>query len=182
MKTICLFCASADGHDPIYREEAKKLAILMAHKGIALAYGGANVGIMKVLADTAMEHGGEVIGVMPTALVEKEVAHKGITKLHQVESMAQRKELLISLSDAFITLPGGLGTLDELMEVMTLNQIGIIDKPCGILNTNGYYDDLLKFFERAKKEDFIKKKFGIDTNEQLFISNDPNQLLQLVIK
>jgi len=158
MKRICVFCGSSMGYQRVYRDAAACLGRLLAERGLGLVYGGAGVGLMKVLADTMMEHGGEVVGIMPQHLVDKEVAHPGIHKLHVVDDMAERKAMMIALSDGFIALPGGFGTLDELSEVLTFNQLRLIDKPLGLLNTNGYFDFLLRFFDQGVFDGFIREE------------------------
>lgn len=158
MKKICVFCGSSMGFDPVYRLNALKLADYLIAHDLTLIYGGANVGLMKILADHMMDHDKQVIGVMPHHLIEKEVAHQSITKLIPVESMAERKELLISLSDAFIALPGGFGTLDEVAEVLVLDQLRIVEKPMGLLNVNGYFDHLISYFDLGVKEGFIRQE------------------------
>jgi uncharacterized protein (TIGR00730 family) len=156
MKSICVFCGSSMGVRPEYREAAAELGRILLERKIQLIYGGANVGLMKILADTVLEGGGEVIGIMPRILVEKEVAHKSLTRMHIVESMSERKSLMVELSDAFIVMPGGFGTLDELAEVITYNQLRLTDKPIGILNISGYFDMLLGFFTHATQEGFLR--------------------------
>lgn len=159
MKNICIFCGSSMGSDPEYGKGAVALATYMTDNDYNLVYGGANVGLMKILADTMLASGkGEVIGIMPRGLVEKEVAHNEITKLHIVESMTERKNLMVKLSDCFITLPGGFGTFDEMAEVLTYNQLRLTDKPLGILNINGYFDHLLAFFEHAVHQRFLRQE------------------------
>jgi len=146
------------GNDPAYKKAAEELAKAIHGRGYSLIYGGANVGLMKVLADTLLALGTEVTGIMPRHLVEKEVAHKGITRFHIVESMSERKNLMVELSDMFIAMPGGFGTLDEMAEVITYNQLRLTDKPLGILNINGYYDHLAQFFATGVKEGFLRKE------------------------
>ena len=146
------------GKMPEYREAARQLGIYLAEKGIRLVYGGANVGLMKILADTVLEQGGEVIGVMPRMLVDKEVAHLSLTGMHIVESMGERKKMIMELSDAFVAMPGGFGTLDELAEVITSNQLRLTDKPIGMLNVLGYFDTLLEFFDRGVNEGFLREE------------------------
>ncbi|OYT16252.1 MAG: Rossman fold protein, TIGR00730 family [Bacteroidetes bacterium 4572_77] len=158
MKKICVFCGSSMGTQAVYRKKAVELAQYFIKNDLTLVYGGADVGLMKILADTMLEAGKEVIGVMPKNLVEKEVAHNGLTELIVVETMAARKEVLIEMSDAFIALPGGFGTLDELAEVLVLDQLHIIEKPLGLLNVNHYFDHLEKFMRLGVQEGFIRKE------------------------
>jgi len=156
LKRICVFCGSSMGARASYAAAAENLARHLVASGIAIVYGGANRGLMGRLADTALEAGGEVIGVMPRSLVEKEVAHAGLSKLYVVSSMHERKAQMAELSDAFIALPGGYGTLEEFCEVLTWTQLGLHRKPCGILNVDGYYDRLLALFDHAVNEQFVK--------------------------
>lgn len=153
---MCVFCGSSPGRLPAYTGAAVSLAKYLSSKNIGIVYGGSNAGLMGTLADTALAAGGEVIGVMPQALVDKEIAHRGLTDLHIVNSMHERKALMAELADAFIALPGGYGTFDEFCEVLTWTQLGIQRKPCGILNVEGYYDGLLKMFDHAVAEQFVK--------------------------
>lgn len=156
MNAICVFCGSSMGTRPEYRDGALELANLFLERKIRLIYGGANVGLMKILADKVMEGGGEVIGIMPQLLIDKEVAHTEITKMITVCSMSERKGLMVKMSDAFIAMPGGFGTLDELAEVITYNQLRLTDKPIGILNLAGYFDPLLTFFDHITTEGFLR--------------------------
>src|SRR5262249_48448932 len=149
-------CGSSLGSRQAYATAAARLALYLAARGIAIVYGGGNVGLMGVLADAALDAGGEVIGVIPEALVQKEIAHKRLSDLRVVRSMHERKALMASLSDAFIALPGGYGTLDEFCEILTWTQLGMQRKPCGILNVDGYYDPLLKQFDHAVHEELLK--------------------------
>lgn len=158
MKTICVFCGSSMGSRPVYREKAREFGKLLARKNIDLVYGGSNIGLMRVLADTVMEFGRKAIGVMPENLAKREVAHRGITELHVVGSMHERKALMAELSDAFVVFPGGFGTLDEMFEMFTWIQLSLVDKPCGILNINGYYDQLLRFLDHCVEEQFIRSE------------------------
>lgn len=159
MTKICVFCGSSMGNDPLFQQSAREVAEYFVANDISLVYGGANVGLMKILADIMMENNKEVIGVMPQSLVEKEVAHNNITELIVVNSMAERKQKMVELSDYFIALPGGFGTLDELSEVMTLNQLRICDKPLGILNINGYFDKLLDFIDHSVDSGFVRPEY-----------------------
>jgi uncharacterized protein (TIGR00730 family) len=156
MNSICVFCGSSMGLKPEYRQGALELAQIILKREIRLIYGGANVGLMQILADTVLAGGGEVIGIMPQILVEKEVAHQNLTKMYIVNSMSERKRLMVELSDAFIAMPGGFGTLDELAEVITYNQLRLTDKPIGILNIAGYFDPLLTFFDHITSEGFLR--------------------------
>ncbi len=176
MKKICVFCGSSMGFDEIYRLKALELADYFIDKGHTLIYGGANVGLMKVIADRMLEAGSEVIGVMPQYLVDKEVSHQGLTKLHIVESMAERKNLLIQISDAFIAMPGGFGTLDELAEVLVLDQLQIISKPLGLYNVNGYFDKLLQFIELGVTEGFIREEH----RKNAFSHANPKELCKML--
>jgi uncharacterized protein (TIGR00730 family) len=156
MNSICVFCGSSMGIRPEYRQAAIDLGHVLLERKIRLIYGGANVGLMQVLADTVLEGGGEAIGIMPQLLIEKEVAHQNLTKMITVSSMSERKSLMVELSDAFIAMPGGFGTLDELAEVITYNQLRLTDKPIGILNTAGFFDPLLSFFDHITEEGFLR--------------------------
>lgn len=153
---ICVFCGSSVGADPAYLADAKSLGERIARGGCGLVYGGTSVGLMGVAADAALAGGAEVIGVLPRKLKEREIAHRGLTKLHLVGSMHERKALMASLSDAFVALPGGYGTLDEFFEIVTWAQLGIHSKPCILINTGGYYDSLLRFLEHAVSEGFVR--------------------------
>jgi uncharacterized protein (TIGR00730 family) len=156
MKSICVFCGSSMGTRPEYRQSARELGEILLKKNIQLVYGGANVGLMQILADTVLKGGGEVIGIMPQMLIDKEVAHTGLTKMITVVSMSERKSLMVEHSDGFIAMPGGYGTLDELAEVITYNQLRLTDKPIGILNIAGYFDPLLAFFDHITDEGFLR--------------------------
>ncbi len=153
---ICVFCGSSVGANPKYLVEAKSLGQQMAGGGWGLVYGGTSIGLMGAIADAVLSGGAEVIGVLPEALQGREIAHRGLTKLHLVESMHERKALMASLSDAFIALPGGFGTLDEFFEIVTWAQLNIHSKPCVLINTDGYYDFLLRFLDHAVREGFVR--------------------------
>ena len=153
---ICLFCGSNMGANPTYLAEAKLLGKEIAGRGWGLVYGGTSVGLMGATADSALSGGAEVIGVLPQTLQNREIAHRGLKKLHMVESMHERKALMASLSDAFIALPGGYGTLDEFFEVVTWAQLNIHSKPCVLINSDGFYDFLLRFLDHAVKEQFVR--------------------------
>lgn len=156
MKRVCVFCASSPGARPEYRSVAEKLGCELARRRIGLVYGGGNIGLMGVVADAALAAGGEVFGVIPENLMARELGHSGLTRLHVVGSMHERKALMADLSDAFIALPGGFGTLEEFCEVLTWSQLGLHAKPCGILNVLRYYDPLLAMFDNAVRERFLK--------------------------
>jgi len=158
MRRICVFCGSNNGVDPAYTDAAREFGQALAQRGLGLVYGGAGVGLMGALADAVLAGGGEVCGVITQGLVEKEVAHQGLTDLCVVESMHERKATMAALADAFVALPGGLGTLDEFFEALTWGQLGIHAKPCGLLNIRGYYDELVRFLDRGAAQGFIPPK------------------------
>lgn len=161
MKRICVFCGSNAGHNPIYRAEAEKLGRLLAARGIELVYGAGNIGLMGAVADACLAAGGKVIGVIPEALMGKEVAgravdHRALTRIEVVDSMHTRKARMAELSDGFIALPGGFGTFEEFCEILTWGQLGFHAKPMGLLNVNGFYDPLLSLFDHAVSEGFLR--------------------------
>lgn len=156
MHSVCVFLGSCPGSDPVYVERARELARLVARRGMTLVYGGSNVGCMGQLADAALAEGGRVVGVIPKVLRDKEIAHLGLSELHVVEGMMERKRMLLELSDGFVSIPGGLGTMDEFFESLTWTQLGLQDKPNGLLNVNGYYDHLLEFLEHGADHGFIR--------------------------
>ena len=161
MKRICVFCGSNAGNQPIYRSEAEKLGRLLAARGIELVYGGGNVGLMGAVADACLEAGGTVVGVIPQALMGKEVAgrpvdHRTLTRLEVVDSMHTRKARMAELAEGFIALPGGFGTFEEFCEILTWGQLGFHAKPMGLLNVNGFYDPLLAMFDRAVADGFLR--------------------------
>lgn len=156
IKRICVFCGSSLGVRPEYGQAAAELGRVLAGSRIGLVYGGARVGLMGALADAVLEAGGEAIGVMPRALVEKEIAHSGLTELHVVESMHERKTLMSDLADAFVLLPGGFGSWEEFCEVVTWLQLGMHQKPCGVLNVAEYYDSLFSLIAHAAAEGFLR--------------------------
>ena len=174
MKRICVFCGSNAGARSEYAEAARALATVLAERKLGIVYGGGNVGLMGVLADAALARGGEVIGVIPQKLVDKEVAHRGVTELRIVETMHERKALMNDLSDAFIALPGGFGTLDEFFEVLTWAQLGFHGKPCALLNVSGYYDGMLAMLDHAVTERFLRPAH----RELVIADTDPLRLLQ----
>ncbi|MGH7659483.1 MAG: TIGR00730 family Rossman fold protein [Vulcanimicrobiaceae bacterium] len=159
---LCVFCGSSGGNDPRFAQAAIDLGTLMAQRRIGIVYGGGRVGLMGLLADAARAAGGEVIGIIPQALAEREIAHSGLTELRIVDSMHERKALMGDLSDGFVALPGGFGTLEEFCEVITWSQLGIHSKPCGILNVAGYFNHLIAMFDYAVSQGFITvEKRGI---------------------
>ena len=170
---ICVFCGSSPGRSPNYMAAAVVLGKSLVDHGIILVYGGASVGLMGALADSVLASGGKVVGVIPETLVEKEVSHKGLTELHVVASMHERKALMAELADAFIALPGGFGTIEELCEILTWSQLGMHKKPIGLLNIDGYYESLLEFFDRAVSEGFVRPAH----RELLFEAGGPRSLL-----
>lgn len=172
-RRVCVFCGSSPGAHPAYREAAEAVGRLLVARGLGLVYGGGNVGLMGVIADAVLAGGGEAIGVIPRHLEAREVAHRGLTELRVVGSMHERKALMADLSDAFLALPGGLGTLEELFEVATWRMLGIHDKPLGLLNVRGYYDDLARLIEHAVNERFVRPEH----RALLTIGTDPAALL-----
>jgi len=155
LRRVCVFCGSSRGTRASYRDAAAETGRLLASRGIGLVYGGGNIGLMGVVADATLAGGGQVIGVIPEHLVQKEVAHRGLTELRTVPSMHERKALMADLADAFVALPGGYGTLDEFCEILTWSQLGLHEKPSGVLNVDGYYDGLLALFDHGVREGFI---------------------------
>jgi uncharacterized protein (TIGR00730 family) len=174
MTSICVFCGSSPGNDPAYAEAASRLGRILAERDTTLVYGGGHVGLMGVVADAALDAGGEVIGVMPRSLVDREIGHTGLTKLHVVGSMHERKALMSELSDGFVALPGGNGTLEEFFEVLTWAQLGEHGKPCGLLNVAGYYDPLLAVFDRMVNRAFLKEEH----RNLVLVEEDAKSLLE----
>ena len=156
MKRICVFCGSRPGVQPAYRAAAEAVGVLFAERGIELVYGGGNVGLMGIVADACLAAGGRVVGVIPRALLEWEVGHEGLTRLEVVDSMHTRKARMAELADGFIALPGGLGTFEELFEILTWAQLGFHSKPVGLLNVEAYYQPLVQMMERGVAEGFMK--------------------------
>jgi uncharacterized protein (TIGR00730 family) len=176
MNTVCVFCGSSAGSRESYKTAARKLGCLLAERGITLVYGGSNVGLMAIIADEALKHGGKVIGVMPDSLIEKEVAHPGLTEFVRCDSMSERKDVMMKMSDGFIAMPGGIGTLDELFEVMSWNQLGLMKKPMALLNTDHYWDQLLSFLDHSVQEQFVR----IEHRSNLIAEEDEAALLTLM--
>jgi uncharacterized protein (TIGR00730 family) len=160
MKRVCVFAGSSAGSRDEYQDAARALGRTLAERGIGLVYGGARVGLMGIIADATLTAGGQAIGVIPAALVAREIAHEGLTELRIVSSMHERKALMADLSDAFIAVPGGWGTLEEFFEVLTWAQLGLHRKPCGLLNVLGYFDGLLSFLEHAVGERFLRREYA----------------------
>ncbi len=155
MRSVCVYCGSNTGSRPIYAERAAALGTRLAQQGIAMVYGGGNVGLMGIVADASLEAGGEVVGVIPEQLVGWEVAHRGITRLEVVANMHERKARMFDLSDGFVALPGGFGTLDEMFEMLTWRQLGIGDKPCAFLDVDGFFEPLIAMMDRMVEERFL---------------------------
>jgi uncharacterized protein (TIGR00730 family) len=156
MQRICVYCGSSSGSNGLYSQAARDLANILVQSDLQLVYGGASKGTMGILADAVLERGGKVHGVIPKMLEEKEIAHSGLTELHVVASMHERKSMMAALSDGFIALPGGFGTLEELIEILTWGQLRFHDKPCGVINVMGYFDKLLEFLDHTHKEGFLR--------------------------
>ncbi len=173
---IAIYCGSSRGLDPIYAATAAEMAAYLAKQGIGIVYGGGNVGIMGVIADAALAAGGEVIGVIPESLLAKELGHGGVTELHVTRTMHERKQKMVDLSDAFIALPGGFGTLDELFETLTWLQLGFHGKPVGLLNVAGFFDHLLTFLDHMSTTGFLKPEH----RSSLITETDPEALLQAI--
>jgi len=173
IRTVCVFCGSSSGARHEYKDAAVELGRQLSSAGLQLVFGGGRVGLMGALADSVLSSGGQVIGVIPRALVDKEIAHTGLSELRVVESMHQRKALMADLADAFIMLPGGFGSWDEFCEIITWSQLGIHQKPAGVLNICGYYDALLAQAARAVEEGFVKAEH----HKMLVVETDPKEIL-----
>ncbi len=173
IRRVCIFCGSSTGTRPAYAEAARKVGGLLGKWGVGIVYGGGQIGMMGILADAALEAGGEVIGVIPRFLIDRELGHSGVTELRIVETMHERKALMADLSQAFIALPGGFGTLEELCEMLTWAQLGLHPNPCGVLNIEGFFDPLLSFLDHAVEEGFLAERH----RSLLLESSDPEFLL-----
>ena len=173
MKNMCVYCGSSPGRLDVYAEGARALARALVTRDLGLVYGGASIGLMGLIADSVLAMGGRAVGVIPHALAQKEVAHKGLTELHITQSMHERKTLMAELSDGFIAMPGGIGTFEEIFEVWTWAQLGIHAKPCGLLNVGGYYDALTTFLDHATAEQFLKPPH----RSLLVVESGPDALL-----
>ncbi|WP_299457297.1 TIGR00730 family Rossman fold protein [uncultured Microscilla sp.] len=174
MNSICVFCGSRSGANPIYREKATHVGHILAKKGLKLVYGAGKVGLMGAVADAMLAKGGEVIGVIPQFLVDKEVAHDGINELIIVESMHERKQKMTKMADAFLILPGGIGTMEEFFEVYTWGQLGLHQKPIGILNVGSYYDLMIQFLNHTVGQGFMSQS----TKDIVFTDTNPEALLR----
>jgi uncharacterized protein (TIGR00730 family) len=172
-KNICVYCGASPGLSPQYAQAAEKIGKSIARAGFGLVYGGGNLGLMGIAADAALAAGGKVIGVIPHGLADREQAHLGLTELIRVESLHERKAVMEKRAHAFLALPGGLGTLDELFEILTWSQLGLHKKPVGLLNLDGYYDSLLSFLAHASKEGFLRG----ETESFLHVEKDPERIL-----
>ena len=171
---VCVFCGSSMGNDPRYQEAAAQLGEVLAQNDCTLYYGGANVGLMKIIADKMLERGKRVVGIIPKLITDMEIAHEGVTEMIEVDSMSERKLMLISESDAFIAMPGGFGTLDEIFEITVQNQLRISDKPVALYNTLNYYDSMIQFIDHAVSQGFIRKEH----RDNIIISDNPETLFK----
>jgi uncharacterized protein (TIGR00730 family) len=174
VQRICVFCGASPGARPQYRQAAEQVAGILAAEGIGVVYGGGGVGLMGALADAVIAEGGELTGVIPRALVDREIAHRDVIDMRVVGSMHERKALMAELADAFIALPGGIGTLEELFEVYTWAQLGLHQKPCALLNVEGYYDGVADFLTHAVNERFLRE----ETRDLLLVESDPAVLIE----
>ena len=175
---LCVYCGSSTGKDPAYADAARELGAQIASRSLSLVYGGGHVGLMGIIADAVLAAGGEVSGVIPTALMDAEVGHDRLTKLHVVKDMHERKAMMAELADGFIAMPGGIGTLEELFEVMTWLQLGYHAKPVGVLNVNGFYDGLLAFLDTQRDEGFLRAEH----RELLLTDTEPSSLVERMLK
>lgn len=176
MKAICVYSGSSPGARSRYRETAEALGRELAGRGITAVYGGGNVGLMGAMATAAREAGGAVTGVIPRALFDKELGHRGLTALHVVDTMHDRKRMMADLSDGFVALPGGLGTLEEVLEALTWTQLGVHGKPCGLLNVDGYWDPLLGMLDTAVRERFLRPEH----RDLVVVASEPAEMLDLL--
>jgi uncharacterized protein (TIGR00730 family) len=173
MHRVCVFCGSNAGANPAYADAARAMGRAIVARGLSLVYGGGHVGLMGIVADAVLEAGGEAIGVIPHALNAREIAHRGLTRLHVVDSMHERKAMMAELSDAFIAMPGGFGTYEEFFEAVTWTQLGVHRKPCGLLNIAGFYDPIIQFIDHAVAEQFIRPQH----RATILVDTDPASLL-----
>lgn len=177
IKKISVFCGAHVGKSPNYKTAGEQIGKLIAEKGLELIFGGGNVGLMKIVADTAIEHGGSVTGITLKSLHEFELTNPNINEIIITHSLFERKERFLSMSDAFIVLPGGVGSIDELLEVMVSNQLGGINKPVGLLNTNGYYNGFLDWLQRSVDDEFVSE----ENQRQIYVSENPKELLEMIL-
>ena len=173
MKSVAVYCGSATGTNPAYQRQAEEMGRLLAQRGLTLVYGGGRVGLMGVVADSVLAHGGQVVGVIPDFMMGKEIEHRGLTELHIVSSMHERKLLMAERAEGFVAMPGGYGTLEELFEVLTWGQLGLHPKPIGVLNVQGYYDHLLRALDHMANEGLLRR----ENRQQLLSQPDPASLL-----
>jgi uncharacterized protein (TIGR00730 family) len=173
MKRVCVFCGSSTGTNPLYVDAARRMGRALARRGIGLVYGGGGVGLMAAVADAALDDGGEVVGVIPRALQLRELAHDRLTTLHVVGSMHERKARMAELAQGFVALPGGMGTLEEFAEILTWAQLGLHERPCGLLDVGGYYRPLVAFFDHAEAEGFLRPEH----RKLVLVADDPDVLL-----
>ena len=171
---VCVFCGSSMGNDPRYQEAVAQLGEVLAQNDCTLYYGGANVGLMKIIADKMLERGKRVVGIIPKLITDMEIAHEGVTEMIEVDTMSERKLMLISESNAFIAMPGGFGTLDEIFEITVQNQLRISDKPVALYNTLNYYDSMIQFIDHAVSQGFIRKEH----RDNIIISDNPETLFK----
>ena len=176
MKAIAVYCGANPGASPVYADAARALGRALVERNVALVYGGGHVGLMGIIADEVLRLGGEVSGVIPQQLVDRELAHPGLTRLFVVKDMHERKAMMAQLSDGFVALPGGMGTLEELFEMLTWSQLGIHAKPIGLLNTAGFFDPLLAWIERTISDGFLKARY----RELLRVATDPERLIEML--
>lgn len=174
VEKVAVFCGSSMGTNEEFKKQAIYLGKCLAEKDLTLVYGGAKVGIMGAIADSTLEHDGEVVGVMPKSLHEREVFHEGLTQLHIVDTMHERKQMMMDFAGSFIVFPGGVGTMEEFFEVFTWNMIGILNKPCIILNIEGYYDLLIQFFDQMTEQGFLQEKI----RQQLIVVDTVDEAMQ----
>jgi len=177
MQRLCVFCGSKSGDNPVYADVTRQLGMAIVARGLGLVYGAGHVGLMGVLADAVLQAGGSVIGVIPRALVDKELAHGGLTEMHVVDSMHERKAVMADLADGFMALPGAYGTADELFEILTWAQLGLHAKPIGLLNVTGFFDPLLAWINTTVREGFLRERH----RTLLMQSSDPVELLDRLI-
>ena len=177
MKRVCIYCGSSPGSDPAYMQAARDIGTYIAEQGHTLVYGGGDVGLMGASANAALAAGGKVIGVIPADMLEKEVEHTGLTEMHVVDSMHERKMMMVKESDCFIALPGGIGTLEEIVEVLTWNQLGFHAKACGALNVKGFFDPLFELLDHMVESRFLKPEH----REQLLVAESPAEIVEAVL-